>query len=244
MALPDAPAGFPAVGVCDQRQQALIRKQVPLVDLRCDLLAGSLLREQPFSVLLKPLPVNRDCELEHDECIEPGAAVPAGDVSLRGPAGSGKTFVAMHVMLRVLAKEGTANVLFVVQNTALAYFVAKWVMVRVSVKRKADIESVLNRFHVLHGEGMARASFEIIDGLLALKKIDASTVINYSLVVVDKAHHLCHNVAIEKIEKFTVGSSGGAKKLFVPRLLLSNVSQSSSTSTHGTNLFNGLFRCD
>ena len=103
-----------------------------------------------------------------------------------------QTFVAMHVMLRVLAKEGTANVLFVVQNTALAYFVAKWVMVRVSVKRgsrKADIEEVLNRFHVLHGEGMARASFGIIDGLLTLKKIDASTVINYSLVVVDEAHH-------------------------------------------------------
>jgi hypothetical protein len=57
---------------------------------------------------------------KHDECIEPGAGVPAGDVSLRGPAGSGKTFVAMHVVLRALAKEGTANVLFVVQNTALA----------------------------------------------------------------------------------------------------------------------------
>jgi hypothetical protein len=134
-----------------------------------------------------------------------------------------------------------------VQNTALAYFVAKWVMVGVSVKRgsrKADIEAVLNRFHVLHGEGMARASFEIIAGLLALKKIDASTVINYSPVVVDEAHHLRRDVAIEKIEKLTVGSSGGAKKPFVPRLLLSDVPQSSSTSTHGTNLFNGLFRYD
>ena len=31
---------------------------------------------------------------------------------------------------------------------------------------------------------------------------------------------------------------------FVPRLLLSDVSQSSNTSTHGTNSFNGLFRYD
>jgi hypothetical protein len=117
----------------------------------------------------------------------------------------------MHLMLQVLAKEGTANVLFVVQNTALAYFVAKWVTVRVS------FEEVLNRFHVLHGEGMARASFGIIDGLLTLKKIDASTVINYSLVVVDEAHHLRRDVAIEQIEKFTAGSGGGIMAFFEAR---------------------------
>jgi hypothetical protein len=88
-----------------------------------------------------------------------------------------------------------------VQNAALAYFVAEWVMVRVSVKRgsrKADIEEVLSRFHVLPGEGNERASFWIIDGLLALKKIDASTVFDYSLAVVDEAHHLRHDVAIDR----------------------------------------------
>jgi hypothetical protein len=66
----------------------------------------------------------------YNDCIAPGAAGLAGDVDLSGPAGSGKSYVGIHVMQQVLNVDESAHVLLVVQNSAFAYFIAKWLLLR------------------------------------------------------------------------------------------------------------------
>jgi hypothetical protein len=158
-----------------------------------------------------------------------------------GPAGSGKTFVALHLMLQVLSSDPSAHILFVVTNTALAYFVAKWVWVRVSTKqgsREADAQRVLNQFHVLYGAALLkRASFEITGGLLTLKapsETQPEIQPSFSLVVVDEAHDLIDGAA-EKIAKHTKGSASS-----VPRLLLSDVSQACASTADAADVMSNL----
>jgi hypothetical protein len=96
-----------------------------------------------------------------------------------GPAGSGKTFVALHLILRALSGDASAYTLFVVKNTALAYFVAKWLWLRVATKkgsRQAEARQVLNRFHVLCGTALELASFEVQGGMLVLKEVTDADV--------------------------------------------------------------------
>ena len=50
---------------------------------------------------------------------------------IRAPAGAGKTFMALHMMLKVLSMKD-ARVLFIVKNEALAQFIAVWVSQRLS----------------------------------------------------------------------------------------------------------------
>jgi hypothetical protein len=157
------------------------------------------------------------------ECLEEGAWVIKQDVYLRGPAGSGKTFVALHLVLLLLSHDPSANVLFVVKNTALAYFVAKWLWARVTKRgsHQEEAQRALSRFHVLCGEAMERFSFEVEDLQLHLKPMGAQNdTLQYSLLVVDEAHDLTRGTNHE-IKKFT-------QKLTPPRLLLSDVSQQST----------------
>jgi hypothetical protein len=71
---------------------------------------------------------------KYDECVGPGDECLHGDVILRGPAGSGKTYVGTHLMHQALTSDDSAHVLFMVQNMAFAYFIAKWVLTRISVR--------------------------------------------------------------------------------------------------------------
>jgi hypothetical protein len=164
-------------------------------------------------------------QVKYNECLEPGELLPVKDIHMRGPAGSGKTFVGgMHLILRVLMADVSYHVLFVAQNPGLAYFVAKWIWVRVSMKqgsRQEDMHRALSRFHVLCGETMDRGTIEVVGKLLTLKPIDRSVQKQYRLVVVDEAHDMAVGVA-DQIEKFV--SEG------VPRVLLSDISQSSSSA--------------
>jgi pentatricopeptide repeat protein len=75
------------------------------------------------------------------ECLEPGALLPKKDVHIRAPAGCGKTFLALHLMLRAL--NAGVYVLFVAQNQALACFVAKWLVAR------TEDAGILSKFHML-----------------------------------------------------------------------------------------------
>ena len=53
----------------------------------------------------------------------------AGDVDIHvmAPAGAGKTFVALHLILRALETPGKdTRVLFIAKSPALCFFVAKW----------------------------------------------------------------------------------------------------------------------
>ena len=55
-------------------------------------------------------------------------------IHLRAPAGAGKTFVALHLMVKVLKKD-RAKVLFVAENPSLAYFVGLWLAQRIQAPR-------------------------------------------------------------------------------------------------------------
>jgi hypothetical protein len=163
----------------------------------------------------------------YNQCISPGAAGLAGDMDLSGPAGSGKSYVGMHVMQQTLTVDESAHVLLVVQNSAFAYFITKWLLVRLMAKqgRKKGMQQGLCRLHVLCGISMDRKCIVLDDGLLTMEAVDASAHIEYRLVLVDEAHHLDHARAAVQINKYTKDASADA-----PRLLLSDVSQSTSTA--------------
>ena len=48
-------------------------------------------------------------------------------VHLQGPAGTGKTFMALHMMLRELEKDRICSVLFLLLSEAFVFFIAQWV---------------------------------------------------------------------------------------------------------------------
>ena len=56
-----------------------------------------------------------DCERAGDQV----------DIHIMAPAGAGKTFVALHLMLRTL-RSSDQRVLFVARSPALCFFVTKW----------------------------------------------------------------------------------------------------------------------
>lgn len=162
----------------------------------------------------------RDCEGE-------------GDFHLKAPAGAGKTFVALHRMLKeIAAQEDHSNswvlrdkpsfVLFVARNPALSYFIARWIAMRFS--RVDDKEAALKQLHCLCeplGAGPRKCTLTI-DGMLELTVDD--TPINklptYSLFVVDEAHHVYRDPTMRShVEQHVTPMKS-------QRLLLSDVSQS------------------
>jgi tetratricopeptide (TPR) repeat protein len=155
---------------------------------------------------------------KYNECIEPGEVVPLQDTLVHGPAGSGKTFVGIHVLHHAVSSDEGTHVLFMAPNGPLAYFTAKWLLLRMD----GDV-TILSRVHVLCGASMDRKCFVLDDGLLTMEAVDESAQIGYSLVVVDEAHHLDYARAAAQINKYT-------KDADAPRLLLSDVSQSTSTA--------------
>jgi serine/threonine protein kinase/outer membrane protein assembly factor BamD (BamD/ComL family) len=164
------------------------------------------------------------------ECchVENGKFVMDMDVHIRAAAGAGKTFVALHISLRYL-EDASAHVLFVAQNEALAYFMAKWLYTR------TQDQSILSRFHVLYGKELKRGKFSIDAdvGRLVLEEIGSSEYVEYSLLVVDEAHHFYSASialfkdapnAVEILDHYvSIGSTEGPR-----RLLLSDISQSVS----------------
>eukprot|EP01045_Picozoa_sp_COSAG04_P012832 COSAG04_NODE_880_length_9669_cov_3.805747_3_plen_2321_part_00 len=114
-----------------------------------------------------------------EECL-------ATDSSLhvKGPAGSGKTFVALHFMLLKLREERGSRVLFVAKNMPLALFVTRWLRKR--VKRTG----MLKRVHFLFkpfddGPRTCASSLGRLDFHPAKER-----VAEYDIVVIDEAHHV------------------------------------------------------
>jgi ERCC4-related helicase len=72
------------------------------------------------------------------ECRKEGELLPTQDVHIMTPAGGGKTFIAMHLMLDALLHdlELSIRILFVAQNTPLAYSIAKWLWERVQDEKR------------------------------------------------------------------------------------------------------------
>ena len=133
------------------------------------------------------------------------------DVHIMAPAGAGKTFVALYLILEKL-EQLDAHVLFVAKNPALSYFVAKWL-----VRRASSI--LLDRFHVLYDPLEAVHMPNVEAGRIVMTETGVPRD-GYALVVVDESHHLYRQSQLRALVENHVTRS------VTRRLLLSDVSQS------------------
>ena len=151
-----------------------------------------------------------------DEC----AAADASSTSIvhlhvRAPAGSGKTFVALHRLLAALRRDDDA--LYVARNAALCLFAASWVAKRAA--SAAERRRLLARLHVLHAPvGAGVQACRLVGTTIALRRAPPPDG-GYALVVVDEAHHLYADAASRTAVEAHVGAQ-------TARLLLSDLSQS------------------
>eukprot|EP00960_Hanusia_phi_P069479 767101-Hanusia_phi.AAC.1 len=116
-------------------------------------------------------------------------------VHLRGPAGTGKTFMALHLMLRELAKDSSCSVLFLLRSEGFVYFIARWVssMARWKLVDEGLFDRIFFSFRgergwdgpfwMTEGDGELRRQERKVELLLE----DAS---EYKYVVIDEAHHV------------------------------------------------------
>jgi hypothetical protein len=122
-------------------------------------------------------------------------------------------------MLQAFSGDAATHILFVAKNTALAYFVAKWLWVRMLEQGtcEEDAQQVLSRFHVLCGSLVARATFTVdtSSSKMVLDEIDESGHFEYSLIVVDEAHHVYSTFPEDFSDRYTSSSTR--------RLLLSDM---------------------
>eukprot|EP00960_Hanusia_phi_P073953 768123-Hanusia_phi.AAC.1 len=124
-------------------------------------------------------------------------------VHLRGPAGTGKTFMALHMMLRELEKDRSCSVLFFLRSEGFVYFIAQW-MSSMASWRLVD-EGLFQRiffcfrgkrgwdgpFWMTEGEGELRRQQRNAESLLEKAS-------EYKYVVIDAAHHVfCDEEATE-----------------------------------------------
>ena len=76
------------------------------------------------------------------ECLTDDGAIKAA-LRIEGPAGCGKTFIALRLVIEELQKEGA--VLFVCQHVPLALSVAKWIYHRVGKELTESLHVLLSR---------------------------------------------------------------------------------------------------
>jgi hypothetical protein len=103
-------------------------------------------------------------------------------------AGAGKTFFAIQRMAQVLNSDPRAVLLFVARNTALAFFVCKWLV----YASQASADRIVDRVHVLVApfeDGPRRVRVEAAGARRRLS-LGSAGKCEYALVVVDEAHHL------------------------------------------------------
>jgi hypothetical protein len=150
------------------------------------------------------------------------------DVHIKAPAGAGKTFVALHVMLELLKNDSGAQVLFVSRNKALPCFVAAWVAKRLVGASTRD--DVLQRIRLLfhpfasgpHGVQLEGGRLELVSPCMLAPANDRH---QFHLVVVDEAHHVYGggDEMRRQVEAFVTAGK-------TRRLLLSDVSQASDST--------------
>ena len=134
-------------------------------------------------------------------------------VHIKGPAGSGKTFVALHVALKALEDEPPAGqkqrVIFVAPNPAMCLFFGRWLLQRFEKLFEDAAELLAEEYEidVLHFNKGADGSspqpahvlqrLEFQEGAVKLGAHPTGAVdAPHNLVVVDEAHHIFHREAI------------------------------------------------
>ena len=144
-------------------------------------------------------------------------------IHIRAPAGGGKTFIGLHLLHEFLEKETeTGSVLFVARNSALCYFVVKWIWQRCAETRCRRNAQLVARVHVLFEPfEQGPRVVAVKKGLIETTAISDDDVSLYGIVIVDEAHHIYINDSRRnKIEQYIAPSS----KL----LLLSDISQTAA----------------
>ena len=138
-------------------------------------------------------------------------------VRIFGPAGSGKTYIAMHKileMIKQILKEGQSarHILIAAQNPALTFTMAKWIFFAIKKDHKRPgrflsvrvgpnpTGSTKNELYILFG-GSKKTSGSTIHKVTFVKAKDGSHSIElaavpgnkapfFDMVVVDEAHHV------------------------------------------------------
>jgi len=123
---------------------------------------------------------------------------------LLAPASGGKTFVAIQRVVEVLNEGPDATVLFVAQNTALAFFFCKWLV----VASRKSAEHVVKRVHVLVAPFKGEPRHVRVEGRRLVLDAVGEEVAKYALVVVDEAHHLVKDTELHgQLEAINAGAS-------------------------------------
>ena len=138
-------------------------------------------------------------------------------VHLQGPAGSGKTFVALQVALKALDRESEEGedgevtkrkMLFVAPSPAMCIFFGRWLLNRFDklYQDAADLLAEEYQIDIAHfnkgaadatgGHVMQRLDFQGDE--VALEPYPTGDAHTYDLVVVDEAHHVFHSTVTPK----------------------------------------------
>ena len=108
----------------------------------------------------------------------------------------GKTFIALHRMIRALEADEQCQVLFVAPHPALAHFVGAWLCARLDQSDERD--EILGRLWALvppFEEGLRRCL--ITDDDRVEFEADADAVpAGFDLLVCDEAHHIYSQPAL------------------------------------------------
>eukprot|EP00729_Bicosta_minor_P021671 gene21671-35325_t len=158
---------------------------------------------------------------------------------IQGPAGCGKTYIALHMVIEHLESSGKASVcsapiLFVARNQGLCIFFINWIVQRLLKDKKKHgsyktIMGLVSRsIRVLHSSPFADTvytpEFRSSGSQLELIEHSGARDQNYTFVVVDEAHHIfataAHDGDRDRVQLLCSAASN--------TLLLSDISQSLS----------------
>jgi hypothetical protein len=155
-----------------------------------------------------------------------GTATPSY-IHVKAPAGAGKTFVALNYLLSRLQSDPTMTALFVARNRALCLFVVRWI-----IKREPNPLyrlGLLRRLQVLfegddrgHPFALGPQRVMLKNGVIQVEPSHSDTH-NFSLTIVDEAHHIYTNPLCRECVGAYVLPPTKARHL----MLLSDISQSS-----------------
>ena len=153
------------------------------------------------------------------ECLERGVIY----LHLQAPAGAGKTFVAMALLLERLRADPLATALFIARNKALCFFVMRWLCTRETsaLKRVELLSRVGALFEPFHnGPHVATLS----RGQIELRP-RVTPWAGATQVIIDEAHHIFSDPSLRAALTPYVRPPEATQRL----LLLSDISQSSGT---------------
>ena len=137
---------------------------------------------------------------------------------ITGPAGSGKTFIALHLALEVLRQDG--NVLFVSRNEALGFFFAKWCLgrLRTQMTPKSAWERIERLFIVSTASGktaISKCAFDASKSRISCSEIEND--VTFALIIVDEAHNVYRTTSARRL---TLARTQSLKKKNDTRALL------------------------